>query len=196
MELYKDSTPSEPQPTAPRAYGRGRTLAETDVQTAAHLGSPQPPNQEEPEEDQEKVTRQRYAKGNRRKKIPVERRRAQTHLTNEVDELLLNEGEEIYKKMRNGARAEYPSGSKHTIWSDKNWDYRFDVGHLDRATGARNVMFQVNDKPMSGPARDILRQNKDRGTHKQIFGFKFDTNNFPSYEEWARIIIEASKNPR
>lgn len=142
----------------------------------------------DPEEDEEDDGKKKKKDNKGPKKKP------ESLLTREIKGLVCAKGWEIYTKIRNKAKAIFSAGANRTIWKDEN--YRLDAGHLDRATGKRHVMFQVNRNPKSSGAKNLLEQNRGRGTHTQIFGFAVDTQNWPTMEELMRIIVEASKNPR
>ena len=145
----------------------------------------------DPEEDEEDDGKKKQRK---KKDNEGPKKKPESLLTREIKGLVRTKGWEIYTKIRNKAKAVFSAGANRTIWTDEN--YRLDAGHLDGATGKRHVMFQVNRNPRSSGAKNLLEQNRGRGTHTQIFKFAVDTQNWPTMEELMRIIVEASKNPR
>lgn len=70
-------------------------------------------------------------------------------------------------------------------------DFRVDVGHLK--DGVRHWELQVNSKPASQAATQLLKKSGKKGTHAKHFKGTFDTTNPPEFEEWKRTILDRLK---
>ncbi|KAF2177381.1 hypothetical protein K469DRAFT_603485, partial [Zopfia rhizophila CBS 207.26] len=98
----------------------------------------------------------------------------------EMDKLLHEEGEKIYKKLK--ALMEKNEG---TIW--KNRDFRIDAVPTKDRSKVKNWNLQVNGNPESEAAKTLKER---KGTHAKLFRDTFDLGDAPDYETWKESILE------
>ncbi|KJZ70536.1 hypothetical protein HIM_10080 [Hirsutella minnesotensis 3608] len=152
--------------------------ASTHTAAASAQARGQSPNSSDSEDDAD--TSQGGAEAKERKLAEI----SQTKLRN----LLKTDGEEIYKKLKEKAGAEFAQGSGRTMWSNK--DYRVDAGHFDRKNGMRNWELQVNREAGQGTKSQIRGK---RATHKKLYKDVWDVQNPPAYDKWLETVLDAKR---
>jgi hypothetical protein len=78
------------------------------------------------------------------------------------------------------------------IWKDPAGDFRIDAGPVvSKCPKYKNWDLQVNQKPPSASAKNLLSKIGRRGTHAKLFRARWNVEDPPQYDAWVQEIMDA-----